>query len=59
MSKLSFSDNEFDTILDKGTLDAIFTDDQQIKDVREYFSESVRVLKSGIYFSFYDIMFYT
>ena len=44
---MEFQDNEFDIVFDKGTLDAIFTDDKTISDVNTYFKECSRVLKFG------------
>jgi len=43
---MTFEDEEFDMILDKGTLDAIFTsgDSNVVQDVRCYLSECVRLL---------------
>ena len=42
---MEFQDNDFDIIFDKGTLDAIFTDNKTTSDVNEYFKECLRVLK--------------
>ena len=44
---MAFEDKEIDIVFDKGTLDAIFTDDNTISDVNKYFKECSRVLKFG------------
>lgn len=44
---MDFQDNEFDVIFDKGTLDAIFTDNKTYDDVLEYFKECARILDFG------------
>ncbi len=46
---LTYADSSFDCVLDKGTLDALFTDElhETVSKVRQMFSEITRVLKSG------------
>ncbi|XP_039447622.1 eEF1A lysine and N-terminal methyltransferase homolog [Culex pipiens pallens] len=45
----AFSDEKYSVVLDKGTLDALFTDETEetIATVRKYFSEIARVLRVG------------
>ena len=49
MLAMSFSDSSFDCVLDKGTLDAIYsnTDDVTVTKVDRMWSEIARVLKVG------------
>lgn len=46
---MSFKNEEFSVILDKGTLDALMPNDQEstVENVTQYFEEIIRVLKSG------------
>lgn len=46
---MNFSDEKYSVVLDKGTLDALFSDDSEstIATVRRYFSEVARVLRVG------------
>ncbi|KAK3697176.1 hypothetical protein QZH41_013556 [Actinostola sp. cb2023] len=49
MLKMSFKENQFNVILDKGTLDAIFVseDAEVVSDVNQMFSEIQRVLQTN------------
>ncbi|XP_055638617.1 eEF1A lysine and N-terminal methyltransferase homolog isoform X2 [Toxorhynchites rutilus septentrionalis] len=46
---MKFSDEKYSVVLDKGTLDALFSDDSEatVSTVRQYFSEIARVLRVG------------
>ncbi|ETN61319.1 CGI-01 protein [Anopheles darlingi] len=46
---MTFPDETFSVVLDKGTLDALFTDDSEtvLTTIRKYFSEIRRVLRTG------------
>lgn len=46
---MNFSDEKYSVVLDKGTLDALFTDETEstLATVRKYFSEIARVLRVG------------
>ncbi|EAT46630.1 AAEL002186-PA [Aedes aegypti] len=46
---MNFSDEKYSVVLDKGTLDALFTDETEatLQTVRKYFSEVARVLRVG------------
>ncbi|XP_053695220.1 eEF1A lysine and N-terminal methyltransferase homolog [Sabethes cyaneus] len=46
---MNFSDGKYSVVLDKGTLDALFTDESEatISTIRKYFSELSRVLRVG------------
>lgn len=46
---MTFENEEFSVVIDKGTLDALMpnNDDNTVDNIRKYFSEIKRVLKSG------------
>ena len=48
-SQMEFADSEFSVVLDKGTLDAILTDekDETLANVDKMFGEIARVLRVG------------
>ncbi|XP_062548546.1 eEF1A lysine and N-terminal methyltransferase homolog [Armigeres subalbatus] len=48
-TSMNFSDEKYSVVLDKGTLDALFTDETEptLTTVRKYFSEIARVLRIG------------
>jgi SAM-dependent methyltransferase len=50
MLRLEFPDASFDVVVDKGALDALYSDDKQEFDASKMFSEIARVLKEkGLY----------